>query len=414
MIRTGALVALIGILTFGLIGCGGGGSQEPGPPAQPEPDTSAIEGEVEIAADGAGQYELVLDGQSVPGALRDDGSYSIEGVPPGQHRVACVAADGMMGGYATVEVREGETARAERIVPDLGGQIVGMVTVRDETGIRPLEGVEVTAGPAVVIAADDDPATPDIYPPPDLPTFSAYTGADGSYAIKAVPRGEYVVTVVVPDMAENWRWVGVRPGRTAVADFRLRPAREPGIGTVQGRVMGPDNTGALRPLAGARVTITTGVRWEPVGPIETPPVPPPMDARESDGGGGSDSGDGEWPEMPDPDCIVPPDFDAVSTITNQEGEFSLNAPAGEGTIEVYKFGYAPVFEEIVIEAGASLSLHFELELWDVDLPPPPPDDEFPPGSDNGDEPPPPPDLEPEPDGPPAPPWGDEEKPGGEG
>jgi hypothetical protein len=396
--RTGALFALIaGIAAIVVAGCGGGGGQTPEPPQE----TSSIQGQVDIQGDAA-DYDLLLNGQPVPGALRADGCYRIENVPPGRHRVAVVARDGMEGGYATVDVPEGRRANAPDIRTELGGQIVGIVTVIEDGAVRPLAGVEVTAQPAVVILDGDerrDGDTPDpaIYPPPsDLPTFTGFTDEDGSYLLRAVPEGEYTVSVARPDMENTWRWVWVRAGRTAVADFQLRPAIEPGIGTVEGHVTGRrDNASAEGvPLAGARVTITSQDYWSPIGPPDLPTEPWPADADEGAEGGEGVEG---HPDVPGGDEIAPPWFEGVSTVTDAEGNFSLNAPSGYATIQIYLHGWSSAWERIEIQPGRTLTMEFMLEAWDEEPPPPPP---YPvPEPDPG----PAPDPDPEPDPGPEPP-----------
>jgi len=391
--RTGTLPALIAaVIAVTLAGCGGG--SEVAPPPQ---GTTSIDGQVDVQGSAA-EYELLLDGQPVPGALRADGSYSIENVTPGEHRVGVVARNGMDGGYATVDVPDGRRVRAPRIVPELGGQIVGIVTVLEDGVIRPLEGVEVSAQPSLMIMRDEiapREATPGerpvIYPPPeDLPSFSTFTDADGSFIIRAVPQGEYSVSVAQPGMDNSWQWVWVQAGRTAVADFTLRPAIEPGVGTVRGRVVATQG-GLTAPAMGARVTIVSDNWWGPIGPPEVPPDRPmPLD--EDAGAGGSEPG---MPMPPDPDLIAPPYYNSVSTLTNENGEYELNAPSGYASIQVYMTGWAPVWEEIRILPGETLTRSFELDgIEDWTEPPPPPglDDEEPPAPPTvpGEEPPPPP------------------------
>lgn len=358
------LVLLAVVIALGMVGCGGGGSSNP-----PPRDTTAIQGQVSVAGDAAG-YQLLLDGQPVPGALRPDGSYRIEGVSAGEHRIAIVGGDGMTGGYCTVEVGEGQVVEAPEIVPELGGQIVGMVTVREEGGLRALAGVEVTAQPARMMIMNEDGTAPDIYPPPeppeDLPTFSTFTNDAGSFLIGAVPEGEYVVTVVQPDMEGTWQWVWVSAGHTAVADFELRPAIEPGVGTVQGRVVGLVN-GERVPLEGARVTIYCENMWGPIGPIEMPEINtgPAQDEGSSEGGGSV------GPMPPDPGMIMPPYFEDLSTLTDADGHYSLNAPAGYASIEVWMPEYEPAWQEIVIRAAETLTVSFGLTPWTWEEPPPP-------------------------------------------
>ncbi len=400
MCRRGRVALLISLVVVGavvLIGCGGDTT-----PVPPDPDPAAIEGQVDVAG-APGDYELLLDGRPVPGGLQSDGSYRIEGVAPGRHSITVVGPDGMTGGHASVEVVAGRRARAPEIVPELGGQIVGIVTVRAEDGVRALVGVEVAAQPAYVIAMVEDgtgdetePGTapirnPDLRPPPDdLPAFSTFTDENGSFILRAVPEGEYVVTVAQPEMRGAWQWVWVAAGRTAVADFELRPEIEPGVGTVRGRVLGAGE-GERVPLVGARVTIMGEAPWEPIGP---PEICEDMPVRAADEAGGSE-GDGEGVDgepgriPPDPDMICPPCIASVSTLTDAQGAYRLNAPSGWSTIEVWIEGWEPAWEEITILPGETVTKSFTLEPWGDGLPGSgPPPVPLPPG--NGPEPPTPP------------------------
>jgi len=366
-------VAVCGTL-FGLMivaGCGGGGGDQPGPPPV---QSSSIKGSVDDGA--GGNYEVLLDGQPVPGAMQADDTFEINGVPPGEHRVAVVETGGMAGGYVTVAVEVGEDVEIPPIVPELGGQIVGIVTVRDDDGLRPLAGVEVTAQPAIVIrAAQGEDGEPDIWPPPDLPSFSTFTEDDGAYRIRAVPEGEYIVTVAAPEYAENYQWVWVQAARTAVADFELRPAIDPGVGTVRGCVMGETSNG-LEPIEGAVVCIWSDDIWRPS--VFVPggdDVVSYEGGEENEGSNGGEGDEGEpgdgFPEPPLTDDIPPPWFNDVTTLTDSQGHYSLNAPAGYASIDVFAPGYEPMWEEIVIQADEVLERNFTLEPWDEEWPPPP-------------------------------------------
>jgi len=297
--------------------------------------------------------------------MRADGSFVINGVPPGEHRVAVVEAGGMSGAYVTVIVDPGEDEVIPPVRPELGGQIVGMVTVHDEDGVRVLPGVEVTAQPAYDIvmgaAAKDEDST---FPLPELPSFSGFTDENGSYILPAVPTGEYVVTVAAPEYTENYQWVWVEAGHTAVADFELRPAIDPGVGTVRGRVMA-DTEDGLQPVVGALVSIYSEEVWYPVGPpcIDN-------DGGEENGGGSNEGDPGDDgvvdPDHPAPDEIPCPWFYGVSTLTDSQGNYSLNAPAGYASIEVFASEYMSVWEEIVIRADQVLERNYTLEPWEYE------------------------------------------------
>ncbi len=367
-----ALVVSIPVLA----GCGSGGNGG----ADPEPQGNAITGKIDTSG-APGSYDVLLDGVPVPGAARADGSFVIEGVPPGDHRVAAIERGGNSGAYVSVVVVDGRDAITPDLRPELGGQIVGIVTVVDDDGIRPLAGVEVIAVASGEIAmAQPTPGEtrPETYPPPPLAEFSAFTEDDGSYRIRAIPPGDYTVTVAVPDYREGWQWVWVGEGQTAAADFRLRPAVDPGVGTVQGRVMGVHD-GLAEPIEGATVTIFSDVPWEPIGPIC-----PPGDCVDGDPGESEDSSANGKPEAPDPPLdmgmLNPPWFPGVSTLTDSNGRYSLNAPAGYASIEVWAQHHEPVWDEIAMEADQTQTRNFTLNRWQEFPYPEPPPHEVGPGS----------------------------------
>lgn len=361
------VLALVVTIPF-MTGCGGSGSN-----AVVDPQGNTITGKVDTA-DGA-TFDVMLDGKTVQGAMRADGTYLIAGVPPGDHRVAVIQRGTSSGGYVSVEVRDGHDATAPDITPELGGQIVGMVTV-DDDGIRALGGVKVAAvrsDLAVIMSGPaQDGVAPNIFPPPTLPEFSAFTEDDGSYRIPAVPEGEYTVTVALPEYEQGWQWVWVGAGQTAAADFRLRPAVNPGVGTVEGRVVGTGG-GHLMPVEGAVVTIVNNdVPWQPIGPI----CPPGGGCVGGDPGEGDDtvaSGKPDAPEPPEDIGMMPPPwFDGVSTLTDADGRYSLNAPAGYSSIDVWAPDFEPAWGEITIEANQTQTRNFELKEWQDNPYPTPP------------------------------------------
>lgn len=361
----GLVLVLLCAVPF-VAGCGG--SAGGNPPTLPQGGT--ITGSVG-AAGGGTEYDVLLNGQVVPGAMQADGTFVIEGVPPGEHRVAIIERNGMGGGYTTVVVNDGEETEVPEIIPTLGGQIVGMVTVEDGEGLRALAGVKVTAVPNDMVIIMSRPADgdtePTIYPPPPLPEFSAFSEEDGSYRIRAVPQGEYTVTVAAPGYTEGWQWVWVEAGYTAVADFRLRPYIDPGVGTVEGQVLGVTDDKATVPIEGAMVTVYCDVPWEPIGPPiyredgEPGTVP-------GVGGDGAAGDDGVIFPEPTPD-MPPPWFYGLSALTDADGRYRLQVPAGYGSIEVWADGFEGAWEEIVIEADQVLTKNFLLQQWTWEEPP---------------------------------------------
>ncbi len=338
------VLALVAATAF-VTGCSSGGGS--GPVVGPQGNT--ITGKVDTA--GGAAYDVLLDGKPVPGAMRANGTYVIEGVPPGDHRVAVIEQGTSSGGYVSVEVRDGRDATAPDITPELGGQIVGMVTTDDDGGIRALGGVEVIAVRSDMMITMSTPAQDDaalsVYPPPPLPLpeFSAFTEDDGSYRIPAVPEGEYTVTVALPDYEQGWQW---------------------------GRVVGT-GTGHLMPVEGAMVTISSDVPWRPIGPI----CPPGGGCVGGDPGEGDDTVVSGKPDAPAPpeniDSMPPPWFTGVSTLTDADGRYSLNAPAGYASIDVWAPDFEPAWGEITIEANQTQTRNFELKKWqEIPYPDPPP------------------------------------------
>ena len=59
---------------------------------------------------------------------------------------------------------------------------------------------------------------------------TALTGPDGHYAFPSIPEGRYAVRAqVVGFMSSERDFVTIAPGKTATADFRLRPAGVPAV-----------------------------------------------------------------------------------------------------------------------------------------------------------------------------------------
>ncbi len=366
------VVALLVPISAVLVGCGGDGSG----PAPPPGNSGQIAGRVAGVANAA-DYTITVDGRPVqvrPGA---NGSFTIPGVPPGAHTIGCVGPGGMQGGYVAVRVRRGQTANAGEISPELGGQIAGIVT-------RWLSGGTLEPVPQMEVVATPDPNVW-IENPPDEPVpigrgatgttddgivISTFTDDNGSYIMKAVPPGSYSVSVIVPGDEANMQFVWVEAGRTSAADFTLYPAPEEGVGTVEGTVTGEGEG----PLEGAQVTLTTGEPWIvplPAGALAAL-AQSRLDAgllsplQRSDPGGGNDPGDPTDPGVP----VEPPWFEVrvFSTLSDQDGRYSLNVPVGTQWIECWMDGWEWQGENIVIEKHTTTTKDFVLEKWDEPIP----------------------------------------------
>jgi hypothetical protein len=321
-------------------------------------------------------YSIYLDGAKLSATPAADGSFRLPLVPAGQHTLALVAKSGMTARYMPIEVKPGVSTDVGDVTPAPAGEIGGMVMKQAADGsLSPLAGVEVLADPNVYVIMGGTPGTagaarPSIYPPaptdPSAVQYKAITDDTGNYLIPGVAPGEYTVTVSVPGLEQGVQWVYVNPGQLAAANFQLQEVVEPGVGTVEGTVSGKTSEGGQAPLEGAMVTITVGTPWEPPLPLKPVPAPPDAVARHPlPAQAGREPG-----SRP---IIVPPPyrFEQFQTLTDKDGHWSLNVPAGHLSLSVWAEGYAPFDQAITLQADQTLTVDCVLDQWTVVEPPVP-------------------------------------------
>ena len=340
------VVVLFACVAFWVVGCGGSGGDLP--------TTTGLSGRVT----GAGSPEaltLAVDGQQLKIRPQADGSFTILGLPPGEHVLSVIGPDGSVGTHITIEVDETGAADVGDIDLEAGGQIVGLVAkVEDDGALTPLEGIQVTATVPEVWILDGDHPLPEIWPPPDdRPSdlkVVGFTDADGNYTLEAVPSGEYEVRVVVPGFEVGVQWVYVAPGSSATANFHLREAIDPGIGSVEGKITSSEDGEAI---PGAVVSISA---TQPYVPVVAPDMAIP--GRSPDAG------------------PVEPWFDwyTFMTLTDPHGEYHLNVPSGYMSVSVFAEGFDPVWRDVTLRPDRTLTLNIALEP----MPGWPPDDPYPP------------------------------------
>jgi hypothetical protein len=318
-------------------------------------------------------YEALLDGVPVAWEIRADGSFGISGVPVGGHTLTVVRRGAPAEGvHVGVDVVGGDRIiLPEPLKPVVAGQIAGIVS--DGVAKTPIVGAQVVAVPAdarfladrtretsrVVdeggrdtISVPPPPAEDGagVSPPPPPPRIlQALTDANGAYTIPAVPPGIYMVAAIARGYLPQRKLTRVAAGRTSPADFQLRPRPEPvepGIGTVEGTVYGlvaDIAKGSLdqKPIQGAVVC----VRPQRAITIPlTPPEPPVL----TDVAQGADSDDIVPP--PPPDLILP----RLCTLTDREGHYSIDAPAGNALLVARADGYRPTFVGVVVVSGQTV------------------------------------------------------------
>lgn len=395
-----AALVLAVLMVFG--GCGGGGDE--GGNAGGNQAGAAV-GSVTTDGGSPEDYTLMLDGQEVDVDIQPDGSFQLPGIPPGDHVIDVVGPDGMEGGRVEFTIDEDETVTLPPIRPEAAGQIAGLVMLRETDGsLTPAEGISVIArsdliwimdgtdGPRLadpnsgVTASQEDDGTdarPLIYPPPPGATYDAVTDAAGSYSMKGVAPGNYLVTVAAAGYLAREVYVYVAPGRTAVADFTLVVDQEPEYGVIAGQVIGvgePNVDGVYpvqantvkKPLEGATVEVYLEDPWiDPpyMGGIEVQPdVTLPGAA-----GGSTGDADGDIGEVEPPIIICPPfRWDVLSTRTDADGNYELKVPVGRRAVQVWAWGYESGWQEVTVTAGGTVRADFELPAWVFDPPVPEP------------------------------------------
>lgn len=346
------------VVLVGLIGCGSGDGE-----VVIDPTGGVVTGQLTGVAN-PDDFRILVDGSAVSVQPDAQGNFVIANLPPGEHNVAFVSPDGMAGARVEVIVEDGRTTPVGPVEGRLGGQIVGLVMQVDgDGGLTPLSGVEVIADsdfvgidlPIEIPRPDagllQGTPTTDLDQPRDgdAVQYRAFTDEAGSFTMRAVTEGAYLVSVNIPGLEQGTSWVWVSPGYTSVADFHLREAIDPGVGTIQGSVLAADGD---TPIEGAVVEVyMDGGYWEPMPAV-------------------SSADEGEEPS------VVPPYyFNEFRTVTDAQGSFSLNVPAGYLSLSVWAEDYEYVFQQLAVQADEVLSLTFSLQAWedpwrDGELPPP--------------------------------------------
>jgi hypothetical protein len=353
--RCAVLLAVAALVAGSVVGCGGGsdGSDTNG--------TGTASGRVSLGALTASQLELTLDGAVLEAALAPDGTFSLPAIPIGNHVLRVIGPNGTCGGEATFTILDGGEIELPPIELEPAGILIGTITKLVDGTPQPAAGVTLVARSDVywiLNAAGDlaasgdptDPACPLIYPPPAGSTYTAVTADDGSYTIEGMLPGEYLVTVAVPGYVTALQSATLTSGATSTLDLELTPVPEPAVGTVAGTVT--DSEGS--PLAGAVVSVTLESGWEP--PMPTDPLPLTESLRLSDAVGAA--------------CVpgwMPPSMFwwQFATLTDKDGHYSLNVPAGPCQISAWKWGYEYQGQALTIAADTTNTVDFKLGPVDV-------------------------------------------------
>lgn len=339
--RETLLWGLRGALLLSLIGCGGGGKPE---------DSSltggfgALSGSIDRSSADLDEVVVQIEGTDLQTTPDADGNFTFSQVPPGEYTVAVLQAGRPLGAAIRAQVMAGRRTQLGPLFLRPTGQIAGLVTTPDpQTGTpQPVGQARVVARPAGEVAdfidsqeAADEGEEGEM-PEPPSPFRVVLTRPDGSYQIRGVAPGHYVLEVTHPRFQASQREVDVEAGQTTAADFTLQPLDPQALGNVAGTVSDSDGN----PLGHVRVELCgLAITGRPT-PANTPSV-------------------ADFDRL-DPAFLLPRPGELV-TYTDEQGRYALRGiPPGTYRILAAKRGYSLRDQEIQVQAGTTLTVDFVL------------------------------------------------------
>lgn len=299
------------------------------------------------------------------------GSYTVPALPAGEYLVT-ISKDGFLTSSLDLTVAANATTAGDASLQtdtQAGtGAVSGTVSVQTDSGeSRPVSGVlvrlvkhgsPVDTNPLPGDAIDADGNVVDLYPndgndaPPPVPQGIAPSGSgvppvpfmneyytfsdeNGAYKIDGVPAGQYTAVAVRPGMQADQQSVAITADATATQNFTLT-LLHPVFATIEGTVT---DANSKNPITGAVVRAI-------MVPV-MPPVPAARGTREADGGGGAVI-------LPDPAHCV------MFARTDENGHYTLKAPAQMNGIIVRADGYGPAEKDVQVSAGGSATVDVAL------------------------------------------------------
>ncbi|MBI3945688.1 MAG: carboxypeptidase regulatory-like domain-containing protein [Armatimonadetes bacterium] len=334
-----------------LVGCGGGGGS-----AAPPAGDGVIRGTVALPQ-GQSPADVVVrvEGTELQTRPGPDGRFEIRGVPTGVHTVSAVAAGSNLGASAAVRLDAAGVAFVVNLSLAPGGQIAGIITAFTADG-----GLQVRAGARITARPGDSLPVPMGYPSsvgstgaeapdPDI-RLVATSDADGTFAIKGVTPGSYIVSAALDPFPPQERWVYIAVGSTAPADFTFGAPAEPRFGQVTGKVSSKSDG---QPVPGAAVWADVPLIMAASGWADALPT-----AGTGAVGGVVAGGQGSAAPSIYP---LPPIWEGVHAITDASGVYTLKLPVGHYAIRCQHRDFREAVAEVDVRADQSAALDFALD-----------------------------------------------------
>lgn len=353
------LFVLVGAVIVMAAGCGSGGglaSDAAGRSGSVEGDTG-VDGTSRSALD-AGMTSggtVQVQGTQLTSPVDTNGHFRIDGVPEGEQVVSLISPDGMSAAHMAVKVRPGQATHIGTVRPHRAGIIYGQVMGRKDGEIaQPLGAAKIWVFPY----QNDVEAISEI--PNDRPLFRAETKRNGSYLVRGVPSGKYVVIAAKQGWQKGVKKVRVNSRERVVANFKLH-AIEGDTATVYGRVI-TEEDGVRVGLPRALVMLAPQLRPNPdnskaaAGTDTLSTMTLTIQELET-----------KFPaERPKPLPSGPGNVDSKNDIimawTGPRGEYIVpNVPLGLYTAMAFKKGYSREVKTLPIRKNGRHELHFYLK-----------------------------------------------------
>ena len=324
------------LISAAVSGCGGGSGSGGG--------TGSISGRISelVALPAAGRAaddaaRISVEGTTLSVTTAADGSFSIQGVPPGLHTI--IARTPTHAAAISARVSAGKETKIGEVALREAGQISGLVTSA-ETG-APIASARVTV--TELIYENTSATSPH-------PVRITRTTGSGSYTIESIPAGEYLVTVDKEGFDSESLYSYVMPFSTTAGDLRLHAADASAKGVLRGTAYAVDEDGSKSPVAGVLVRVVSRGSTEP----PMPPFQPLPGEAIGAGGAAFDLY---------PSAGRSHSYRELYTYSDENGAYILDGiPAGEYIAAAVRPGLVPEEKNVTISATAPAEVDFLLQI----------------------------------------------------